>query len=207
MFTGIVEAKARVTRVEDVPGLRRLWMALPDIAGLTRGGSVAVDGVCLTAVEISPEAVRFDVIAETLRLTTLGALQVGSWANVERAATVGKEIGGHMVSGHVSGVAAVVAREDGENNVRIEVQLPQSLVPFVLRKGFVAIHGVSLTVGAVDEGRRVFDVHLIPETLDVTVLGDAEVGTRLNIEIDAMTQAVVETVRRVLARQSGERAS
>jgi riboflavin synthase len=203
MFTGIVEAKARVTRVEDVPGLRRLWMALPDIAGLTRGGSVAVDGVCLTAVEISPEAVRFDVIAETLRLTTLGALQVGSWANVERAATVGKEIGGHMVSGHVSGVAAVVAREDGENNVRIEVQLPQSLVPFVLRKGFVAIHGVSLTVGAVDEVRGVFDVHLIPETLDVTVLGDAEVGTRLNIEIDAMTQAVVETVRRVLARQSG----
>jgi len=203
MFTGIVQGMARVTRVEDLDGLRRLWVALPDVTGLERGASVCVDGVCLTAVDIEPAEVRFDVIAETLRLTTLGTLGAGASVNFERSATVGKEIGGHLVSGHVSGMASVVAREEAENNVRLEMKLPDGLVDYALPKGFVAVHGVSLTVGAVDEERGHFDVHLIPETLEVTVLGQAAAGTRLNIELDAMTQAVVDTVRRVLARQQG----
>ncbi len=201
MFTGIVQGKAKVIGIDDLAGLRRLRIALPDVSGLVRGASVCIDGVCLTAVDISPEAVGFDVMGETLRLTTLGGLDVGSAVNFERSATVGKEIGGHLVSGHISGMAPVIAREETENNVRLLLELPEALVDYVLPKGFIGVHGVSLTVGEVDEKRGTFDVHLIPETLEVTVLGETKPGDRLNIELDAMTQAVVETVRRVLARQ------
>jgi len=204
VFTGIVQGTASVIDTEDLGGLRRLRIALPDVVGLERGASVCVDGVCLTAVDISAHAVRFDVIAETLRLTTLGSLTAGSVVNYERSATVGKEIGGHLVSGHVSGMAEVVARDERENNVRLGLRVPVELVDYILPKGFVGVHGVSLTVGEVDEAHGVFDVHLIPETLEVTVLGDVRIGDRLNIELDAMTQAVVETVRRVLARTRQE---
>ena len=183
--------------------MRRLVIELPNIVGLERGASVCIDGVCLTAVDIAPGGVSFDVIAETLRLTSLGRLGASDRVNFERSATVGKEIGGHLVSGHVSGMARVVAREDSENNVRLAMQVEHGLIDYILPKGFVGVHGVSLTVGAVDEALGLFDVHLIPETLEVTVLGAIEVGDSLNIELDAMTQAVVETVRRVMARQQG----
>jgi riboflavin synthase len=149
-----------------------------------------------------PEAAAFDVIEETLRLTSLGARRPGDRVNIERAARFGDEIGGHLLSGHISGGATVLARRETPTAFELDLQLDAALVPYVLPKGFVGLDGCSLTVGptVTDDGR--FSVYLIPETLRVTTLGDREPGDRVNVELDAMTQAVVETVRRVMARGS-----
>jgi riboflavin synthase len=157
--------------------------------------------VCLTFVEGSPEAAAFDVIDETLRLTTLGARVPGDAVNVERAARIGDEIGGHLLSGHISGGATVVGREARETSLTLSLQLDEKLRPYVLPKGYVGLDGCSLTVGEKVDSEGTFTVHLIPETLRVTTLGALRTGDRLNVEVDAMTQAVVDTVARVLARQ------
>ena len=164
------------------------------------GASVAVAGVCLTVVEVTGEGVAFDVIDETLRVTTLGELSEGAEVNIERAARFGDEIGGHQLSGHVSGTGVLSERVDTPDNCRLTLRLPQDLRPYVLPKGFVSIDGVSLTVGEVSAEAGTFHVHLIPETLRRTTLGEATTDGRHNIEIDAMTQAVVDTVRRVRAQ-------
>jgi riboflavin synthase len=204
MFTGIVQGTGEVLAATPSPGRVRLVVALParSRAPIEPGASVAIDGVCLTFVEGGPEAAAFDVIEETLRLTSLGARRPGDRVNVERAARFGDEIGGHLLSGHVSGGATVLARRETPTAFELDLQLDAALVPYVLPKGFVGLDGCSLTVGptVTDDGR--FSVYLIPETLRVTTLGDREPGDRVNVELDAMTQAVVETVRRVMARGS-----
>jgi len=204
MFTGIVQGTGAVLAVTPDGRRVRLRVALPERARgpIEVGASVALAGVCLTFVAGSPEAACFDVIDETLRLTSLGALRPGDPVNVERAARVGDEIGGHMLSGHVSGGATVVARAATDTSLSLTLQLDPQLRPYVLPKGYVGLDGCSLTVGdrVDDEGR--FAVHLIPETLRVTTLGALRVGARVNVEVDAMTQAVVDTVERVMARRS-----
>jgi riboflavin synthase len=204
MFTGIVQGRARVGEIADRNGVRRLWLSFPDGAteGLGIGASVAVDGVCLTAVEIDGQRVRFDAIDETLQRSTLGDLAVGQAVNFERAARFSDEIGGHLISGHVFCRSVVSARESTGDNVRMAFRLPPEAVPYVFEKGFIGVDGISLTVGLVDLETSTFSVHLIPETLSVTTLGDKGVGGTVNIELDAMTQAVVATVERVL-RQRG----
>jgi riboflavin synthase len=199
MFTGIVQGRGTVLSVKDDGAFRRLVVRLPDgrAGGLEPGASVSIAGTCLTAVQIDDHTVQFDVIDETLRLTTLGDLEPGDAVNVERAATFGSEIGGHVLSGHIMGTAELVRREPTDNNLALYLKLPEPLRPYVLAKGYVAVEGCSLTVGTVEDG--VFSLHLIPETLRLTTLGDRVVGDRLNIEVDAMTQAVVDTVHRVLA--------
>lgn len=199
MFTGIVQGRGRVLAVEDRASFRRLTVELPEgrADGLETGASVAIAGTCLTVVAFDGRQVQFDVIDETLRLTTLGGLASGDAVNIERAATFGSEIGGHVLSGHVMGTATLVRREPSENNLALYLKLPEALQPYVLAKGYVAVDGCSLTVGTVTDG--VFSLHLIPETLRLTTLGDRQVGDRFNIEVDAMTQAVVDTVQRVLA--------
>jgi len=199
MFTGIVQGRGRVLAVEDRASFRRLTVELPEgrADGLETGASVAIAGTCLTVVAFDGRQVQFDVIDETLRLTTLGGLAPGDAVNIERAATFGSEIGGHVLSGHVMGTATLVRREPSENNLALYLKLPEALQPYVLAKGYVAVDGCSLTVGTVTDG--VFSLHLIPETLRLTTLGDRQVGDRFNIEVDAMTQAVVDTVQRVLA--------
>jgi len=199
LFTGIVQGLGIVQDIVDHGDFRKLTIRLPPgrAEGLVPGASVAIAGTCLTAVQIAGHDVVFDVIDETLRLTTLGALRAGDAVNIERAATFGSEIGGHVLSGHVMGTAELVERHPSERNLALVLRLPEPLRPYVLAKGYVAVDGCSLTVGTVDDGR--FSLHLIPETLRLTTLGDRQLGDRFNIEVDAMTQAVVDTVHRVLA--------
>jgi riboflavin synthase len=199
MFTGIVQGTATVHSARDHGGQRHLVLDLPPGrgAGLVPGASVAVAGVCLTAVEIDRDRVGFDIIAESLRSSVLGRLGVGDRVNVERAATFGDEIGGHLLSGHVWGTAEVVAVAPSTGQTTITLRAPADARKYILPKGYVALDGCSLTVSA--SVGDTFSVHLIPETLRVTTLGELSVGDRLNVEVDPMTQAVVATVERVLA--------
>jgi len=202
MFTGIVQGTATVRAADVHDGVMRLVLDLPQGRGqgLVPGASVSVSGVCLTAVEIDGDRVAFDVIDETLRRSTLGERTAGDVVDVERAAAFGDEIGGHLISGHVWGVATVteVARE-GENT-RVRLRPPESARKYILEKGYVALDGASLTIGAVQPDGS-FDVHLIPETLRLTTFDQARPGTRVNLEVDAQTQAVVDTVERVLEQR------
>lgn len=203
MFTGIVQGLGEVVGVADAHALRRLEVLLPAGAdgGLEPGCSIAVDGVCLTLVQAVEGArgvvARFDVIDETLRRTTLGGLLPGHRVDVERSVRLGDELGGHVVSGHVDGVGVVAERHQAEGNLAVVVRPPAALRPYLLERGFVAVAGVSLTVGTVDE--RGFHLHLIPETRRRTVLGAVVEGSLVNLEVDATTRAVVATVERVLA--------
>ncbi len=199
MFTGIVQGRATVATVEDREGVRSLGLRFPEgaLARLTRGASISVDGVCLTAVAFDDSTARFDCIDETLALTTLGDRRVGDEVNFERAAAFGDEIGGHLLSGHVVSTVEVVSRTEREANLELVLRLPEAHVKHVLPKGYVALDGISLTIGRV-EGDT-FSVHLIPETRSATTIDGKHPGDQMNLEVDAMTQAVVATVERVLA--------
>lgn len=199
MFTGIVAGTAEVAEVAQVGGRLDVWLALGALAtGVQIGASVAIDGVCLTVVETSDRGVLFQVIEETLKLTTLSRLQAGSVVNVERSYRIGDELGGHEVSGHVAGTGQISRVELRSGETAMEVSVSAAWMKYILPKGFVAVDGASLTVGETSaEGR--FLLHLIPETLTRTTLGQRVVGDRVNIELDARTVAIVDTVERVLA--------
>ncbi|MEQ9885634.1 riboflavin synthase subunit alpha [Pectobacterium zantedeschiae] len=200
MFTGIVQGTAPVVSIEEKSNFRTHVIQLPTdlLPGLALGASVAHNGCCLTVTAIDGDRVSFDLIKETLRLTNLGDIHEGDVVNIERAAKFGDEIGGHVMSGHIMCTAEVVKIQVSENNHQIWFRLAdEALMKYVLHKGFVGIDGISLTVGEVARGR--FCVHLIPETLNRTTLGQKRLGNRINIEIDPQTQAVVDTVERVLA--------
>lgn len=205
MFTGIVQGTAEVVAIEEAEAFRTHVLVLPDDLrkGLEIGASVAHNGVCLTVTAIDGERVSFDLMRETLRVTNLGVLAVGDRVNIERAASFGDEIGGHVMSGHVMATAELVELDEAPNNRRLWFELPHALGRFLFDKGFIGVDGASLTIGAVrpadaNHGPR-FCVDLIPETLARTVLADRVPGDRVNIEIDPQTQAIVETVERVLA--------
>ena len=169
--------------------------------GLEIGASVANNGVCLTVTEIHDDLVSFDLMQETLKITNLGELQVGDFVNIERAMQMGSEIGGHILSGHVYCTADIVERIPSENNLQIWFQLPnKDMMKYVLTKGFIAVDGISLTIGEVRE--QSFCVNLIPETIHRTLIGKKEVGEKVNIEIDPQTQAIVDTVERYLAAKA-----
>jgi riboflavin synthase len=201
MFTGIVAGRASVVGLQDAGGLRRLVVQLPQGAGqgLVIGASVSIAGTCLTAVSVQGDEVAFDCIDETLSRTTLGALVVGQPVNFERAARVGDEIGGHLLSGHILGMGLVRARDEHEGNLSYTFEVAPDVLRYVFSKGYIGIDGVSLTVGEVDPARRTFRVHLIPETRRVTTLDTLQLGDRVNIEVDALTQSAVDTVERINA--------
>ena len=203
MFTGIVQGMGRVDSVIEKDGLNEIWVEIPSVEGLESGASVAINGVCLTAVEWRERCVRFDVIGETLRVTNLGALAPGAWVNVERAARFGDEIGGHLLSGHVHGVATLISRVEEGDNLALTFKGPEALAPYLLPKGYVSLNGCSLTLGpSIQNGQ--FSVYLIPETRKITVFGELAEGAQINVEVDSQTQAVVDTVTRVLeARHAG----
>ncbi len=200
MFTGIVQGTATVVSIDEKPNFRTHVVALPEnmLAGLETGASVAHNGCCLTVTQIDNNHISFDLMKETLRITNLGEIIPGDKVNVERAAKFSDEIGGHLMSGHIMTTAEIVKILTTENNRQIwfKVQDP-TLMKYILYKGFIGIDGISLTVGEVTATR--FCVHLIPETLERTILGHKRLGQRVNIEIDPQTQAVVDTVERVLA--------
>ena len=199
MFTGIVQGLGEVTHIVDRDGIRHLQVRLPSgrDQGLETGASVAINGVCLTVVGWNQQGVQFDVIDETLRLTNLGALDIGYLVNVERAARFGDEIGGHVLSGHIHGQAEVIEVVETEGNLAVWWHVPEGLRKYVLPKGYVSLNGCSLTVGATERDGQL-SIHLIPETRELTTFGRVAVGDVLNLEIDSQTQAIVDTVERVL---------
>lgn len=200
MFTGIVQNHCRVAEIVDSAGIRRLTVDLSETAeGLQLGASVANNGVCLTASAIDGNLVRFDVIAETSELTNLSSLVVGDEVNIERSLHFGDEIGGHIVSGHVSAAVTVHEIEVDGGNRTMWFKVDPSLMAFLFWKGFVALDGASLTISRIDREQHLIAVSLIPETLERTTLGGVTVGARVNMELDSQTQTIVATVRQVLA--------
>lgn len=203
MFTGIVQGKGRVIAIEDKGDFRTHIIELPNelVGNLETGASVANNGCCLTVTKIEGTKISFDLVKETLRLTNLGELKVGSEVNIERAAKYGDEIGGHVMSGHIVTTAEVAKIITSENNLQIWFRIfDKALMKYILHKGFIGIDGISLTVGDVVNNR--FCVHLIPETRDRTTLGRKRLGDKVNIELDPQTQAIVDTVERVMAQQA-----
>ena len=198
MFTGIVQGVCAVVAAE-VGNATRLRIDLGELAdGLRPGASVAVNGVCLTAVAVEASIVAFDVIAETLRSTNLGALKRGSAVNVERSFRVGDEVGGHILSGHIAATAAVRDVTIASGNTVVTATVPRPWMRYLMAKGFVALNGASLTIQALDREAATLSVALIPETLARTTFGGIAIGDRLNLEVDAQTQAVVDTVAALL---------
>ena len=203
MFSGIVQGVAPIHSITEKADFRTQVVKLPPEMrkGLAIGASVANNGVCLTVTEINDDLVSFDLMQETLRITNLGALKVGDWINIERAMQMGAEIGGHILSGHVYCTATISNIIASENNRQIWFELPNTeVMKYILTKGFVAVDGISLTVGEV-RGNQ-FCVNLIPETLQRTLMGQRNLGDRVNIEIDSQTQAIVDTVERYLANRT-----
>lgn len=209
MFTGIVQGVARIEQLTDRSGLRSMRLAFPPGfgAGLAIGASVAVDGVCLTVTALHGNAAAdFDVMQQSLALTTLGGLTIGSRVNVERAAKDGAEIGGHPLSGHVDFTAHVADIRRPENNCVLRLAVPAPWMRYVFAKGYVAVNGASLTVAEAQRdpgGSGWFEVWLIPETLRMTTFGDKRVGDSLNVEIERSTQVMVDTVRDAVAEKLG----
>lgn len=206
MFTGIVQGLAHVEALTDLPGLRRITLRLPPgfDEGLAIGASVACDGCCLTVTERpQPGLAAFDVMQQTLSLTTLGEWQPGSAVNVERAARDGAEIGGHPLSGHIDVTGTVLEVRQPENNHVLRIGLPPRWMRYVFAKGYIAINGASLTVAEADRAAGWFEVWLIPETLRMTTFGGKRPGDRLNIEIERSTQVFVDTVRDALDERLG----
>ncbi|MDE8555155.1 riboflavin synthase subunit alpha [Pantoea vagans] len=202
MFTGIVQGTAEIVSIEEKELFRTHTVRLPKelLPGLALGASVAHNGCCLTVTAIEGDRVSFDLIKETLRVTNLGDLRQGDVVNIERAAKFSDEIGGHLMSGHIMTTAEICKIIQSEHNreVWFKIQDPMQM-KYILHKGFVGIDGISLTVGDVTKTK--FCVYLIPETLERTTLGAKTFGDRVNIEIDPHTQAIVETVERVLAQR------
>lgn len=199
MFTGIVLDVGQIARLE--PHNKDLRADIQtqelDLTGLSAGDSIAVNGVCLTAITLSKNQFTVDISGETLSCTSLGGLKVGSRVNLETALTPDRALGGHMVSGHVDGLAKVIALEDEGRSVRYQIEAPAELARYIAPKGSVTLDGVSLTVNQV-EGNQ-FDINIIPHTMEKTVFADYQIGSTINIEVDI--------IARYLERLLSDRAS
>tara|TARA_B100000035_G_C20962502_1_gene537206 strand:+ start:177 stop:779 length:603 start_codon:yes stop_codon:yes gene_type:complete len=194
MFTGIVAASCEVVSTDQGEEVRSIVV---DLSGydddLEIGASVAIDGVCMTVVSSLDGHVRFEAIPETLERTTIGLLKQGSQVNIERSLRMGDELGGHILSGHVMTTARILQRTQKGEGIDLLIEHQVETKPYILEKGYVAIDGMSLTVGEVEgEG---FNLHIIPETLRITTIGAKAEGDLVNIEVDSRTQAVVDTIR------------
>ena len=193
MFTGLIEDLGTVAAVERVPKGVRLSVRTR-LDGLGQGASIAVDGVCLTAVELKGDRFTADVSAETLDRTTLGERKAGDRVNLERPLAVGDRLGGHLVLGHVDGVGELVRRTGAGEGVRIELRLPQGLAPLVVSKGSIALDGTSLTVNELLDPDQVA-LFLIPETLRSTTWGIKPAGARVNVEADILGKHVARLMQ------------
>mgnify|MGYP001828027646 CR=1 FL=1 len=188
MFTGIIQSVGAICGLEDRSGDVRLTIGVGklDMADVALGDSIAVNGVCLTAVVLSSDAFGADVSRETLSLTTLGELRPGSRVNLEKALTLSTPLGGHLVSGHVDGVGQVLERRDDARSVRLRIEAPANLARYIASKGSICVDGTSLTVNKV-EGAR-FELNIVPHTLEETVIGGYAAGTRVNLEVDLIAR-------------------
>ena len=194
MFTGLVETTARVRSVDPDGDGARLEVETPLGAELKAGDSIAVNGVCLTAVDPRADGFRADVMAETLRRSSLGPLAEGDAVNLELPLRAGDRLGGHVVQGHVDGTGTVAELRDEGFARLVRIECDPALLRYVVEKGSIAVDGVSLTVAAIDEGS--FTVSLIPETLERTTLGTASPGRLVNLEVDVLAKYVEKLVTR-----------
>ena len=192
MFTGLIEELGTVLGVEQVPEGIRLSVAT-GFTDLAHGDSVAVDGACLTAVQLQPGRFTADVSAETLQKTTLGALARGHRVNLERPMALGERLGGHLVLGHVDGVGEIVSREPVGDGFRFLLRLPVALLPLVVSKGSIALDGISLTVNEVRDPE--IALFIIPETLRATTWGQKGPGARVNVETDILGKHVARLLQ------------
>ena len=188
MFTGIVRAVGKIIAGEDLGGDLRLRIDTGglDLDRLQRGDSIAVNGVCLTAVEYDAQSFYADVSAETLSATTLGGLEAGSPVNLERSLTLSASLGGHLVSGHIDGVGRVLSLAPEVRSTRIDFGIERPLLRYVARKGSVTVDGTSLTVNDVADGG--FSVNIVPHTLERTIMGHYKEGSLVNIEVDLVAR-------------------
>jgi riboflavin synthase len=197
MFTGIVEELGEIIDIDNLADSARLVIKGPVVTSdAGHGDSIAVNGVCLTVVEVRPDgAFTADVMAETLNRSSLGAIGVGSQVNLERAAAVNSRLGGHIVQGHVDGTGRVISRSPSEHWEVVRIALPSELSRYVVEKGSITVDGISLTVSGLGSGASEatgdwFEVSLIPTTLALTTLGRAAVGTPVNLEVDVIAKYV-----------------
>ena len=191
MFTGLVAELGRVTAIEKGESSAVFTVAAPAlISQIALGDSVAVNGVCLTATSIAGDSFTADVMVQTLAVTSLSQLAVGSPVNLELAALLNTRMGGHMVQGHVDGVATVVQSAPGEKWVQFDIAVPEHLMKYVVAQGSITVDGVSLTVGALDDAKNVVTLWLIPETLAKTNLSTKKSGDLVNIEVDILAKYV-----------------
>ncbi|WP_438971350.1 riboflavin synthase [Methylophaga sp.] len=188
MFTGIIAALGKVESVQPSDGDLRLALATQklDVTDVALGDSIAVNGVCLTVVEMNETTLSFDVSKETLERTSLGLAIAGSEVNLEKALAVGDRLGGHMVSGHVDGLGKVLQIDASARSWCFRIEVPTSLERYIAEKGSVCIDGVSLTVNNVEQGW--FEVNIIPHTMQETIISEYKVGTQVNLEVDLIAR-------------------
>ena len=199
VFTGIVEGTGTISNVVELDNLTQISIDMPSKFSneIKIGASVCVDGVCLTVCSIDNDNLSFDVIMETLNVTTFSNVKIGDIVNVERSMKLGDELGGHLLSGHVSTTATISKLENPENNHIITFQTDLDTIKYIFPKGYIALNGVSLTIGEVDKSNQTFNVYLIPETLRLTNLGNKVVGNRINLEIETQTRNMVDTLSEI----------
>lgn len=202
MFTGIVQGVAQIIKIEDHGTFKTFYVELP--VSLSKeikvGASIANDGCCLTVTSVTENIVTFDVILETLAITTLKHRKEGDYVNIERSLIFGSEIGGHIMSGHIFCEGTIVDIQPKEKACDLTIEVPSKAMPYILYKGFIGIDGASLTIGQIKNNQ--FELHLIPETLNLTTLKWKKMGDQVNIELDSQTQAIVDTVEHYLATKS-----
>ena len=197
MFTGIVQGTGTIISIDKKSTSSTLSIDLGELSShLSLGSSVSIDGVCMTVTSQKDTIVFFDAIQETLSRTTLGQALEGDVVNLERALKMGDELGGHLLSGHIMCKSSVVSRKDNGEGVDLEISINDELKPYIMEKGYIAIDGISLTIGKVNQ--NTFNLHLIPETLERTTINSKIEGSLVNIEIDSITQAIVSTVASIM---------
>ncbi len=195
MFTGLVQGVGEVIAIAKAQDSALITFASDLAADLAVGDSISINGVCLTATEVKENSFTADVMVQTLKLTTLGSLVSGSKVNTELATRADARLGGHIVQGHVDGVAKVVASEPGDKWQRFVVQIPESLRRYVVNQGSICVNGVSLTVGEIEDRTSLVTLWLIPETLAKTTLGQRKAGDFVNIEVDVLAKYVERLVQ------------
>ena len=206
MFTGIVEELGAVTGRDALADAARLTIRAPVVtADAGHGDSIAVNGVCLTVVELLADGqFTADVMAETLDRSNLGELRVGSSVNLERAALINSRLGGHIVQGHVDGTGELVSRAPSEHWEVVRIEVPAAVARYIVEKGSITVDGISLTVSGLGaEPRDWFEVSLIPTTRELTTLGSAPVGTQVNLEVDVIAKYVERLLSRETTSASG----
>ena len=196
VFTGIVEGTGIISKIIRKENLSSIIIQTSSEfnKGIQVGASVCVDGVCLTVTNINLDSLEFDVIIETLKVTTFGDIKTNSVVNIERSMKLGDEIGGHMISGHVFDTVTITDIKEPKNNYILTLKCNSRLQKYIFSKGYISLNGISLTIGEVDKINNTFTVYLIPETLRLTNLIHKAVGDSINIEIETQTRNTVDTI-------------